>query len=102
MYQSDCLVLASRSEVQPLVVLEAMSTGIPVVATACVPQSERLKGACRIVPVEDASALAEAMQELMTDYNQYERADIARQTRALASPEVIGRKLSELFAQAKG
>ena len=102
LYQSDCLVLASRSEVQPLVVLEAMSTGIPVVATACVPQSERLKGACRIVPVEDASALAEAMQELMTDYNQYDGADIARQTRALASPEVIGRKLSELFAQAKG
>lgn len=102
LYHSDFLVLASRSEVQPLVVLEAMSTGIPVVATACVPQSERLKGACRIVPVEDASALAEAMQELMADYNQYEGADIARQARALASPEVIGRKLSELFAQAKG
>lgn len=102
LYQSDSLVLASRSEVQPLVVLEAMSTGIPVVATESVPSSERLKGACRIVPVEDATALAEAMQELMTDYSQYDGADIARQTRALASPEVIGRKLSELFTQVKG
>ena len=102
LYMSDALVLPSRGEVQPLVVLEAMSTGIPVVATTCVPQNERLEGACSIVPVDDAEALAKAMVEMMDDYRKYDGVAIATQTRALASPEVIGKRLSELFAQAKG
>ena len=102
LYMSDALVLPSRGEVQPLVVLEAMSTGIPVVATTCVPQNERLEGACSIVPVDDAEALAKAMLEMMDDYKKYDGVAIATQTRALASPEVIGKRLSELFAQAKG
>lgn len=102
LYVSDALVLPSRSEVQPLVVLEAMSTGIPVVATECVPQNERFENACLIVPTDDATALARAMQEMATNYSRYDGETIARQTRALASPMVVGRKLSELFAQAKG
>ena len=64
LYQSDALVLASRSEVQPLVVFEAMSTGIPVVGTTSIPRCQRLGKGCRIVPVGDAAALAEAMQNL--------------------------------------
>lgn len=102
LYESDALVLPSRSEVQPLVVLEAMSTGIPVVATESVPQNERLKDACIIVPIDDATALAAAMQEMMADYSRYDGENIATQTRALASQAVVGRKLSELFAKAKG
>ena len=102
LYESDALVLPSRSEVQPLVVLEAMSTGIPVVATECVPQNERLQETCSIVPIDDADALADAMGRMITNYSLYDGETIARQTRNLASPEVVGRKLSELFAQAKG
>ena len=102
LYEADALVLPSRSEVQPLVVLEAMSTGIPVVATACVPQNERLEGASSIVPTDDAKALAEAMHALVLGYDGYDGRKIAEQVRELASPDVVGRKLSELLTQAKG
>ena len=96
LYQSDTLVLASRSEVQPLSLLEAMSTGIPVVATECVPQSLRIEGGCTIVPVDDVQALSEAMRRVM-EQKDFDRVAVSEAVRQLASPEVIGRQLTTLF-----
>ena len=97
LYQSDALVLASRSEVQPLSLLEAMSTGIPVIATECVPQSLRIERGCTIVPTDDVKALCGAMSEVMSEPSvdgQWLSKEVAR----LASPEVIGQKLEQLFS----
>ena len=96
LYQSDTLVLASRSEVQPLSLLEAMSTGIPVVATECVPQSLRIEGGCTIVPVDDVQALSDAMRRVM-EKKDFDRVAVSEAVRQLASREVIGRQLTTLF-----
>lgn len=96
LYQSDALVLASRSEVQPLSLLEAMSTGIPVVATECVPQSLRIAGGCTIVPVDDVQALSDAMRRVM-EQKDFDGVAVSEAVRQLASPEVIGRQLTTLF-----
>ena len=97
LYQSDALVLASRSEVQPLVLLEAMSTGIPVVATECVPQNLRIEGGCTIVPTDDVQALSNAMRQMLeTEIDGQQLSDSVRQ---IASPEVIGKRLSDLFVE---
>lgn len=96
LYHSDALVLASRSEVQPLVLLEAMSTGIPVVSTECVPQCQRIDG-CYIVPIESVDKLADAMQHVAEKNNHDGRA-ISNHVREMASPDVVGKILSELFS----
>lgn len=96
LYQSDALVLASRSEVQPLVLLEAMSTGIPVIATDCIPQSLRIEGGCTIVPVDDVEALAEAMKTV-SQQPSFDGKGVSEKVSQMASPEVIGRQLSALF-----
>ena len=96
LYQSDALVLASRSEVQPLVLLEAMSTGIPVIATDCIPQSLRIEGGCTIVPVDEIGTLAEAMKSV-SEQTDFDGMAVSEKVHQLASPEVIGRQLSELF-----
>lgn len=96
LYQSDALVLASRSEVQPLALLEAMSTGIPVVATECVPKSLRIEGGCTIVPVDDPQALSDAMRRVM-EQKDFDGVSVSASVRQLASPEVIGRQLTVLF-----
>ena len=96
LYQSDALVLASRSEVQPLVLLEAMSTGIPVIATDCIPQSLRIEGGCTIVPVDEIGTLAKAMKSV-SEQTDFDGMAVSEKVRQLASPEVIGRQLSELF-----
>lgn len=95
LYQCDALILASRSEVQPLVLLEAMSTGIPVVCTECVPQCLRVEKGCLVVPVGDDVALAAAMEKTMTT-----SADghwLSEQAANLASPQVVGQKIEAIL-----
>lgn len=96
LYHSDSLVLASRSEVQPLALLEAMSTGIPVVATECVPKSLRIEGGCTIVPIDDVQALFDAMRK-ETERTDFDGKAVSDAVRRLASAEVIGKRLTEVF-----
>lgn len=60
--QAGFFVMPSRREGMPLVLLEAMATGLPVVATSVggVPQV-MVEGVGEMVPPEDAGALASAM-----------------------------------------
>ena len=97
LYQSDALVLASRSEVQPLVLLEAMSTGIPVISTECIPQNLRIEGGCTIVPIADAEALLAAMKQVMEKEDSDGR-KISESVQQTASLKVVGQKLSDLFS----
>jgi len=99
LYECDALVLASRSEVQPLVLLEAMSTGIPVIATDCIPQCLRIEGGCSIVPVDDAAALSQAMVQVMTG-PEVDGEKLSEQVKALASPQVVGMCLQTIFGEA--
>jgi len=64
----DALVLSSRTEGTPMVVLEAASAGIPVVATRVggVPTIVGKDGGWLVAP-GDAPALAEAMRVALTD-----------------------------------
>ena len=97
LYQSDALVLASRSEVQPLVLLEAMSTGIPVISTECVPKCLRVKEGSTIVPIGDAQALANAMCHIMNQPFTGGQ-QLSERIAAMASPTVVGKQLEKVFA----
>lgn len=77
MAAADCLVLPSRSEGMPNVLLEAMSVGCPVVATdvgACREVTAEY-AASRIVPSEDPRRLGHAISEITA--LQYDRRDLA-------------------------
>lgn len=65
---ADAFVLSSRSEGLPLVLLEAMSVGLPVVATAVggVPDVLRNSGGGILVEPASPPALAEGMAKLLT------------------------------------
>jgi len=63
----DALVLPSRTEGLPVAVLEAMSTGLPVIATDVGGVREAVADAGVIVPPEDPSALADAIRSIVTD-----------------------------------
>ena len=62
----DVFLMSSRLEGYGLPTLEAMACGTPVIATpaGAAPQLIEAKGAGRLVPVDDAGAMASAMQEI--------------------------------------
>lgn len=94
LYECDALVLASKSEVQPLVVLEALSTGIPFVGTEVIPESERINGACIICPVGDVGMLRQAMINVMSISPS---SVFSEKVKALASPKVVAEQLEKIF-----
>jgi polysaccharide biosynthesis protein PelF len=63
----DVVALTSLSEAQPLVLLEAMAAGVPVVATAVGGCPELLDGAGLLTPVRDPRATAKAILRLCAD-----------------------------------
>ncbi len=63
----DALVLTSRSEAQPLVALDAMAAGVPVVATAVGGCTELLAGRGLVTRPGDPSATAAAVLRLLRD-----------------------------------
>ena len=66
---ADALVLPSRAEALPTVLLEAMATGLPVVATRVggVPEIVEEGRSGVMVPPEDASALGSVLDRVVTD-----------------------------------
>ncbi|GIX06504.1 MAG: 1,2-diacylglycerol 3-glucosyltransferase [Candidatus Poribacteria bacterium] len=66
---ADLFVLSSHAEGMPLVVLEAMATALPILATPVQGMDELVQEAVNgyRFPVGDAKALADRMQELLED-----------------------------------
>lgn len=98
LYASDALVLASRGESQGLVLLEAMSTGIPAISTEAIPRSVRPDCGFRYVSVDDVDALAAEMLKAV----EHPRCDgrmLSESVRRKASPQVVGQQIATVLSQ---
>lgn len=82
---SDIFVLSSRWEGLPLVVIEAMLAGLPVIATCVGGLPELVKDGVTgiLVPPRDPTALHHALGQLLSDEKLCQRLGIAGQRRAL-------------------
>jgi glycosyltransferase involved in cell wall biosynthesis len=67
MAAADLLVMSSRHEAGPLVLLEAAVLGVPTVGTAVGHIAEWSPQAARAVPVGDSEALARAIGQVLAD-----------------------------------
>ncbi len=94
--------LSSRSEAFPLVLIEAMQRGVPVISTRCpygpgeiITDGENGS----LVPVDDHEAMAKAMLRLLTDADYAQRlASRARESAARYSVEAMVSEYEELIA----
>ena len=78
--QIDCLIIPSRFEGVPLVMLEALARGIPVLGSACDGMKDLLPPHWQFIP-GDASSLADTVSKLMqtTDRDVHALTDVIRE-----------------------
>jgi glycosyltransferase involved in cell wall biosynthesis len=100
---ADIFCLPSTYEGMPLAILEAMSLGLPVVATAVSGNPEAVEDGVTglLVPPESASALADALVALLTDADRRHRMGDAGRRRVeerFAIERIVDRHLALLTA----
>lgn len=98
MQHADCLVMFSRDENFPCVIVEALCCGLPVVtsnAGGCAEAIHENNGL--VVPSGDEMALLSALLRMMDHYGEYNRAGIATDAAANYSYEKIGLDFVEFY-----
>jgi glycosyltransferase involved in cell wall biosynthesis len=103
MRESDLFVLGSRFENNPCVVIEAMATGLPVVATRVggVPEIVDESNGLLAEP-RDPASLAARISEALRRLPSYDRDGIASRARERYGREAVGRELGAVYRQLAG
>lgn len=100
---NDCSfsVLFSNYENQPVVICESLACGKPVVATQVGGIPELIDGTNGLlVPVQDETALYDALNRMLDTYADYAPEAISRQAYARFSFEQVGEQLDAIYRQA--
>lgn len=96
---ADALVLFSRYENLPCVVLEALCCGIPVISTDVGGVAEVIDASNGLlVTSEDEGALENAMRTMLSDLPKYNKSAIAEKATAMFGYPAIGKKIYEVYA----
>jgi len=98
MQQSSALLMFSRFENLPCVVLEALCCGLPVISTRVGGIAEVINDENGLlVNNEDVEGLADAMKKMIDNYSAYNRLQIAEEAAKKYSYSVVGRQYNEWY-----
>lgn len=100
MQNARIFVLFSRFEGLPCVILEAMSAGLPVVATETGGISDWVtKASGRLIRSEDETALTESLDFLMTNLSQFNAEKIRSKIVETCSYAAVGQAIVDVYEQ---
>jgi glycosyltransferase involved in cell wall biosynthesis len=103
MKKASALVLFSRYENLPCVIIEALCCGLPVITTDVGGIKELIdKNNGILVRSGNEDELTESMNDLMNQYGNYDREQIAANARARFSYSAIGEQFNELYMEVSG
>ena len=98
MQQSSALLMFSRYENLPCIILEALCCGLPVVSSRVGGIPEIIDSENGIlVASENITGLADAMIQMIDNYSKYNRKGIAEKAHALFNYDVVGKQYSNIY-----
>ncbi len=103
LFECHAFVLSSNFEGQPVVLLEAMSTGIPVVASAVggIPDLVRYENGC-LFPLGDEKAMVTAMVEIIEHYDRFNGELISKKVQAMHGMKAVSTYFSSVYSRVVG
>lgn len=100
MRANHCFVLFSNVENQPVVILEALSTGIPVISTDVGGIFEELKAENgNLIAAKNTEALKYALLDMQKSIHQYSAKTISAEALAKYSRKAVGATLLSVYQQ---
>lgn len=98
--RAHVFALSSRYETFGVVIIEALASGKPVIATRCGgPESIVRERDGILVPVDDVPGYAEAMQRMRSGYADYDAMEIRAACKARYSGSHIAKRLHGVYTQ---
>lgn len=95
---SDTFILGSRSETFGVVVIEALSMGVPVICTRCGGTDGLIDDSNgQYIPTDDIEAMIKAMEYAYNNQNHYNRIMIRENCLKKYSPKAIANQLSNIY-----
>ncbi len=95
--QSNALVMFSRFENLPCVILESLCCGTPVISTTLGGIAEVINDSNGFLINDNIDELATAMESMITNYAKYNREQIAQNAQTKFSYNVIGKAYCDLY-----
>ena len=98
MASADCFVLPSSSETFGVAYIEAMASGLPVIATRCGGPEDFVNESNGIlVDIDNIEDLYQAMVAMINQVNKYDAKEISDTVRTLFSKEIVGKRIMEEY-----
>ena len=102
LWEAHAFVLSSRYETFGVALVEAMASGLPVVATRCGgPEDLVTEETGRLVPTEDPAALATALRTMREQWASYDPNRIRDSVLDQYGPEPFVRRMRSFYRQAR-
>lgn len=99
LWNANVFIIPSRAESQSVATLEALSTGLPVIATTTIPKIMVTDENSIVVPVEDAEAMTEAILKMSQEFSNYNGKAISENIKTICSKETFTKAIIEIYTQ---
>ena len=99
LWNADIFIIPSRVESQSVATLEALSTGLPIIATTTIPKIMTTPENSIVVPVENTEAMTDAIIEMSKNYKNYNSKAISEHIKTVCSKEAFTKAIMSVYQQ---